>query len=62
MPFGDNRTNVTGWIPGDAIYFVIQSTKGFAEPDNGSAVVFKADDWYGPRDWLRVADCAGEWA
>ncbi|OBZ95525.1 hypothetical protein ADU59_08900 [Pararhizobium polonicum] len=53
--------DVAGWISGEAIFFVIQSTKGFAEPDNRSPVVFTADDWYGPRDWLRVADCSGEW-
>lgn len=50
-----------GWIPGKAIFFVLQTFKGFAAPDPNSPVLFQSDDWYGPKDWLRVADCSGEW-
>lgn len=50
-----------GWIAGDAIYFMIQSRKGFAEPDNTSAIAFTVDDWNGPRDWLYLSDCRDKW-
>lgn len=55
------QSKIEGWIPGKAIFFVLQTFKGFAAPDPNSPVLFQSDDWYGPKDWLRVADCSGEW-
>lgn len=54
--------DVTGWIPGRAIYFGLQTYKGFAKPDPTSEVVYRFGELSHPRDWLAVTDCLGEWA
>lgn len=54
-------SELEGWIPGTAIYFVLQTTKGFERPDPDSRVIFHGTDWYGPPGWHRVTDCQGEW-
>lgn len=54
------ESDLEGWIPGEAVNFVLQTRKGFARPDPASAVIFQAADWYGPPDWTLV-DCDREW-
>ena len=53
---------VTGWIPGRAIYFQLQTAKGFSRPDPASEVVYRFGELTHPRDWLAVTDCRGKWA
>ena len=54
------ESELEGWIPGEAVNFVLQTQKGFARPDAASPVIFQAADWYGPPDWSLI-DCDGEW-
>lgn len=50
-----------GWLALKDIYFVMQTSKGFARPDARSALRYAIDDWVYPALVLGIEDCHGEW-
>jgi hypothetical protein len=50
-----------GWLPFGDVYFVMQTSAGFARPDPESRQVYAIDDWVYRNMIVRLLDCRGEW-
>ena len=56
-----DRTAPDGWVDAAELGFVVQTEKGFAQPDPSSEVVWQGQDWIYTDMIDTLLACEGEW-